>query len=169
MTKSYLTLPKWNIAPESEGWSRFTNIVPGLWLLVSGRWKNQTTSPKLIHYDLKRYSLIIEGHLTTTIGFDSGSPYEATLESRRGSEEHEIFRCHGDIHELFVNIHSKVLKTVFGRKSWLQELLKVYRCVFFFKWLFWLCVFFRGRGGCWGRDAGSFWNEWYNTLKYIAS
>ena len=46
MTKSYPTLPKWNIAPESKGWSRFTNIVPGLWLLVSGRWKKPNNFSK---------------------------------------------------------------------------------------------------------------------------
>lgn len=101
MTKSYPTLPKWNITPESKGWSRFTNIVPGLWLLVSGRWKNLTTSPKLIQNDLKRYSLITGGQSTTTIGFDSGScsfhppmkpPWRAAVVARnmRSSDAMEI-------------------------------------------------------------------------------
>lgn len=153
MTKSYLTLPKWNIAPESKGWSRFTNIVSGLWLLVSGRWKNLTTSPKLIQNDLKRYSLIIEGHLTTTIWFDSGSPYEATLESCYPRNMRS-----SDAMEISMNSSSKSTA-----KSWRQFSAENLGCknfwrsidVFFFKWLFWLCVFLGG-GGVLGEGCGFF-------------
>lgn len=115
-------------------------------------------------------SLIIGGHLTTTIGFDSGScsfhppmkpPWRAVT---RGTWDLQMpSRYPWTLRQY----PQQSPEDSFRQKIlWLQELFKVYRCVFFMA--FWLCVFFRGRGW-WGRDAISFWHEWYNTLKYIIS
>ena len=155
MTKSYPTLPKWNIAPWKQRMVSLYQHCSGALAVgfreaketqqLLQRWFKMTLNVNSLEL---QPSNSIPAHVGFTIPRWSHPGLRRYPRNMRSSDAMEI------------SMNSSSISTA---KSWFDSfpaeivVARVVQGLYYY--------FLLGGMGCWGRDGISFWNEWYNTFK----